>query len=310
MASREPRTDARGGTRASGDGGGASTVVFLHIPKTAGMTVRQIIERNYPRRERFLLPLPPAAMEAGAAGAGRAGVTPSPRAGFERLARLPADRRRGLRMVYGHTVFGVHEALPGPATYVTMLREPIARVLSTYHYLRRRPEHPLHGRAMAMSLLDYARSDLVHDKDNLQTRILAGAFEDPGPCTDQTLERARRNLDEHFAAVGLTERFDQTVLLWGHVLGWRKLHYVSRNVTRSGPREAPPAEAVEAVRDANRLDLALYGHVAGRFDADLARLPDLDERLARFRRRNRVFRRVYPAGVKPLLRRVKRAVAR
>src|SRR5438045_9763500 len=66
------------------------------------------------------------------------------RATAERLKRLPDGRRRRLRVVRGHLFYGIHEFLPQGATYITMLRDPVARLLSTYYFILRRPLHPLH----------------------------------------------------------------------------------------------------------------------------------------------------------------------
>ncbi len=44
----------------------------------------------------------------------------------ERFKTLSEERRRRLRVVRGHAVYGIHEFLPQGATYITMLREPVA----------------------------------------------------------------------------------------------------------------------------------------------------------------------------------------
>ena len=303
-----------GDTAASADRS-VPTCIFLHIPKTAGMTLRQIIERNYRRANRYLIPLPPAAFDQGprADGDGNPGdpsrPTPSPDTEIRKLARLPEERKRNLRIVYGHTVFGVHEVLPGPCAYVTMLREPVGRVLSTYYYLRRRKDLWVHDAAIRLSLDEYAQGPMVQESGNMQTRIVAGAFGSAGRCTEETLDHAKRNIEETFAAVGLTERFDESVLLWGKVLGWRKLHYVSKNVARPR-RDSPSPEAIRAIEDANAFDAELYRFAAARLDEQLQNHPSIEGELARFRRRNLLFGRLYPSDLKPFLRRMKRRVLR
>jgi hypothetical protein len=292
-----------------------TTVVFLHVPKTAGMTMRQIIERNYRSGARLHLAVPPGSLaggmgnEVGTPGRVRQISDPSPGTEIAKLAGLPEERKQRLRIIYGHTIFGVHQALPGPAAYVTMLREPMARVLSTYHFLRRRRSHWLHEQATKLSLEEFVRSWIAR-KDNLQTRIVSGELAGPDRCTEETLEHAKRNVDEHFAAVGLTERFDETVLLWGEVLGWRKLRYVPRNMSREGPRDPVPADVIRLIEELNELDRELYRFVKERFEKDLARYPSLEGKMARYRRQNALFQKVYPAQLKPFLRKMKRAVLR
>ncbi len=101
-------------------------LIFLHIPKTAGTTLNRIIEWQYSPLAIF---------------------TMDPyriRATAERLKRLPEGHRRRLRVVRGHLFYGIHEFPPQGATYITMLREPVARVLSACYFILRRPLHPLH----------------------------------------------------------------------------------------------------------------------------------------------------------------------
>ena len=67
------------------------TLIFLHIPKTAGTTLNRIIEWQYSPFEIFTI------------DPYRIRATP------ERLKRLPEERRRRLRVVRGHMLYGVHK---------------------------------------------------------------------------------------------------------------------------------------------------------------------------------------------------------
>ena len=42
-------------------------------------------------------------------------------------------------------VFGLHEILPQPATYITVLRDPIDRVMSAFYFMRSYILHPHNG---------------------------------------------------------------------------------------------------------------------------------------------------------------------
>ncbi len=84
--------------------------------------------------------------------------------------------------------------------------------------------------------------------------------------------------------MGVTERFDESVVLLGRTFGWRDVRYVSANVARSG---APPTEAeLDLVRRANQLDLELYEHACRLLDERIAAEPEFAEALERFRRAN------------------------
>src|SRR5437667_105406 len=67
--------------------------------------------------------------------------------------------------------------------------------------------------------------------DNDQTRQLAGKCGIPKARTsaEEMLRIAKRNLTEHFTVVGVTEKFDRSLLLMKRCLGWGRPFYVSDN---------------------------------------------------------------------------------
>jgi hypothetical protein len=232
-------------------------IVFLHIPKTAGTTLHRIIERQY-RPEELYSP----------------GLTKGHQVG--ELAKLSEERRAEIRMFRGHMGFGVDRHLPVPATYMTILREPIDRVVSYYYFIRRTPDHYLHD------FVEFGETDLktfVDSKahvmiDNAQTRVLSGVWHGPpfGGCTEEMLETAKSNLRDRFAVVGLTERFDETLLLMKRAFGWRNVFYTRQNVSSRRPsRKELAPETLQAIASTNQLDIALYRYAAGLFEEQVSR---------------------------------------
>jgi hypothetical protein len=168
-------------------------------------------------------------------------------------------------------VFGLHEWLPEPTTYVTVLRHPIARAVSEYQFLCQRPAHPLNPKVRELSLAEFLRSGLTRQLSNGQTRLLSGASDpgDPGvstwrPMTEADLERAIDHLERYFSVVGIQERFEETVLLMCRVLGWRRWRVRHRNATV--PMVEPTAQDRAQIESLNLLDLRLYEWARVRFD--------------------------------------------
>src|SRR5438128_9800911 len=110
-------------------------LIFLHIGKTAGSTLRTVIHRNYSSSDVSLIRSEP---EAG-----------SERPRRERTVRdfagLPEEVRARPRVFEGHIIFGIHEYVPHPSTYITILRDPVKLAVSQYNYVRRRQDHRLHA---------------------------------------------------------------------------------------------------------------------------------------------------------------------
>lgn len=265
--------------------------VFVHIPKSAGQTMTHILARQFAPERTYSAP-----------GVQRA---------LEDLRLMPPARAQSLDLLQGHLPFGVHELLGRPAVYFTILRRPLDRVISHYYYVRRRPDHYLyeHVAGQKMSLHDYVSSGLTHELDNGQTRMLYGMDGETLPAiTAAEGEQALRNLREHFRVVGLTEHFDESLLLLGARMGWKHLFYVRHNVTRERPAaEAISDETRRIIEERNAVDTELYNRAAELFRQELeAALPDLETRLRQFRRLNRFYAWYQHPALQRVLRRLRR----
>ncbi len=225
-------------------------LIFLHIPKTAGTTLNRIIEWQYNPLSIFTM------------DPYRIRATP------ERLKQLPEARRRRLRMVRGHFYYGIHEYLPQGATYITMLREPVARFLSAYYFLQRRPLHPMHRKVKSerIGVEDFIR--LTPQRQNLQCSLIAG-IKSNGKCEESTLEIAKENLVKSFSIVGLSERFEESLVLIAKTFDWQIPFYENRKVSKTRPKIE--SSAVEMIKEHNQLDLELYEFGKGLFEASLAK---------------------------------------
>ncbi len=85
------------------------------------------------------------------------------------------------------------------------------------------------------------------------------------------LETAKRNLEEHFAVVGLAERFEDSLALMQCVFGWLDVSNERKNVTpdRPGLSEVP-AETIDMIRRTNRYDVSLYEFASALFARRIA----------------------------------------
>jgi hypothetical protein len=266
---------------------GDRTVIFLHIGKTAGSTLRQILKRQYPPSDVMTV---------------RAQRRPREETLAE-FARLPEHERLRPRLIMGHTVFGLHESVPRPSTYITMLRNPVSLALSQYRYVLRTPTHRHHETALGMTLEQYVESGIALEMDNSQTRAIAGDLDTPyGACTDDMLERAKRHLDEHVSWVGLTERFDESILLLGQSFGWSDVRYVSVKVARRRAELAPEDRIL--LERQNRFDLELYEHARAIVERRITEVDGFAAEYEAFQRANARYRtwgrltHTWPAAVR------------
>jgi hypothetical protein len=138
------------------------TLLFLHIPKTAGTTLNSIIERQY---------APPQIYALGE----------EVQKSLDSYRRMPTAEKQQHRLVTGHMGFGLHEDVPGPSRYFTVLRQPLERCVSFYYFVQRLSNHYLHEHVydQSWSLAQFVESGVTIMMDNFQTRLLSGAWDKP-----------------------------------------------------------------------------------------------------------------------------------
>ncbi len=213
-------------------------LIFLHIPKTAGTTLRWFLESQYPGQSTLRC------YES-------KGCTP------EQLADMDQEQKRRVALLSCHLPYGAHEFFPQPSVYTTMLRRPLDRFLSAYFAFQQTP-----SLAAFPTFIDNAKRD---GRDNRQVRLLATA-PTGGDVNAEHLETAKRRLSR-FPAIGLTERFHQSLALMRKVLRLRSNVYVTRNVTRSRPGlDDIGIELQRAILSVNEFDGELYAHAEHLFD--------------------------------------------
>jgi hypothetical protein len=251
------------------------TLLFLHIQKTGGSSLRYILERQYPSSQILKLSI----------GAVR------------RIETLPERQRRAARLVLGHFDYGFHTYFRKPSTYVTMLRDPVERAISNYFRILENEKHAYHDRVLSetRSIIEYMESGIDPIVDNGMTQKLAGKTAPYGRVPSEYLAMAKSNLDTSFSVVGITEKFDESLLLLRQAFGWGNVCYVRRNVTGPAPPRQGISEAdLEAVRRHNILDAALYAYARKRLEAIVERQGDqFQASLARFRTINRLYAILY-----------------
>ena len=227
---------------------------FVHIPKTAGSTLRHILDAQYGKSNVILF------------------YNQRSQSLLDNLGPYVAARPH--RAMIGHFPYGLHERITGNSRYITFLRDPVALVASTYDEILK-----AHGREDYMRdvvenrlPLEEAIARYRYDFLNIQSTYLSQHFPDGDrPETAEDANAIKSLLGSGFDFVGLVERFDESVLMLGRILGWRPFLYRRQNV--SGPRAPMSAPLRAAIDGLTACDRALYDWAAARFDAVAAAQP-------------------------------------
>lgn len=207
--------------------------VFLHIPKTAGSALIEVMGLNYPRYALKHL------------------YTLEDQAQLSQLLQKPE-----LQVLYGHLFFEEQHLDPRQQYLFTFLRQPVERVISNFLYLKHSPEER-HAPYWQMTLPDFLKEKQANDN---QTRFLAGE-KDPQKFMQNRawyFEQARQHLRK-MAMVGVQDRFRDGLKVLAEDLRWRRLRYpVKGKGRKQSEAEQLKQEYQVEIAAVNRYDQALY----------------------------------------------------
>jgi hypothetical protein len=223
---------------------GAELCVFVHVPKTAGTSLRGEIAQ-------ILQPDVNIAVD----------YTDSARSFHDRmdeavdsfLAEAASSR---IRFASGHILARhaqrIRAAFP-KARFVTFLRDPVQRVISDYRY-QRSPRHPVHAEFIAQVPDLDAYLELRPERNKIAQHLVAPDVlvgGDALECVDYVMR--------NYAFVGVQEMYPisfRTLTTLAGTPSWPKLR---ENVNTDNDAERQvPLDLVERIRAANAIDVAIY----------------------------------------------------
>ena len=251
------------------------TPIIMHIEHTGGTTLQRIIERQYKAEETYLVYKP--------------ALNPTPV-----FMAKSEDERRRYKLVFGHLYYGIHRYVPGESRYLTILRHPVDRMISSYTYIARKETVPKHNLYKTNAITWAQHFDRRQDWMRQMNRIVGGddtVLENwlRKTLPDNALEIALNHLENDFAMVGLQDRYDESLLMMRHVLNWTKpIVYVRQNVTTKrvtlSDLKADDRALIEKMAE---FEMPLYEYAKKRFAAQIEAYPgDIERDLAQFRNDN------------------------
>ncbi|MFN9646132.1 MAG: sulfotransferase family 2 domain-containing protein [Cyanobacteriota bacterium] len=263
------------------------TIFFIHVPKCAGTSLSVVLSNMYSTEEVYHID------------------NSRYEHSSEEFRQLPAQEKDHYTLVDGHMYYGLCSSMPHKVSHVTMLRDPVKRLVSLYNYGLQTPGVGWRTRMLKEkpSFVDFIKGHYTNTADNGIARFLSGqnlSVAAYGHCGPDTAEQAIANLKNHFCAIGFLEEFDQSMVLFKHVLGWRKQPlYKHRNVT---PRfnwgdlkllkySQLTERDLGQIEDYVRWDKLVHQGAKEIYLDSLRQIPDFEEKLKQFKEENQAFQK-------------------
>jgi len=282
-------------------------LIFLHIPKAAGQTLRNILRREYLFTSLFnsiflknkiiFLPVDTPKFIS-------SGISKEP---IKHLESLNNKEKKNVKVLTGHFCYGVHKYFNKKAKYITILRNPIDRIISLYYYILRTKEHHLHDYLVdeKISLRDFVRNGITTEVDNVQTRLLAGMHSHDvgfGQVKKEMLEDAKRNLKTEFEVVGISEEFIRSFVLMREKLKWNTFLFLNRNVSpKQTIKDDISIETINLIKKSNKYDIELYEFGKSLFIQQQNTIKNFDKKVVHIEKLNSFFLNIIVPLIFPLI---------
>ncbi|MDV2582914.1 sulfotransferase family 2 domain-containing protein [Alkalibacillus haloalkaliphilus] len=168
-----------------------------------------------------------------------------------------------------------------PATYITNIRHPVDRVISTYYHIRRYERDPLHKPVNQMTLeefVSWVQDESIENKRykskrkleniryrtvNLATRYISGG--DP-----EDIKLAKRNLRKSFDYVGVMDYYMESLYVMQKMYGWDLSSFRKKNDNPGRPKvQEISQDLIHVIEMYNEHDIALHQYAKERFEKKL-----------------------------------------
>jgi uncharacterized protein YeeX (DUF496 family) len=231
-----------------------NTVIFNHIPKTAGLTLSAIIRKQYSKDREF----------------STLGWDGGRREAINYFKNISETKRNKFSLITGHSALELFNFVKSPIILI-MLRHPVDRVISLYSYVKRKSWHKFYNITNQYSLSECYENNIHHDWKELSNgqslsliSIINKINFDSNNCDIDNLEELKLFM-ERFCLVGLVEKFDESLILFRERLNWmNNIYYHKINVSREKPDLNPKIRQI--ILDYNKTDYELYNYTLQNFE--------------------------------------------
>lgn len=222
-------------------------IFFFHIMKTGGTTLTLMLDKQYAVSQ----------------------ICPARQ--WHQIERLSPDELRKYKVFRGHFNIENLHAMPEIPFSITLIRNPVERVVSEYYQwrygapvLKPNPYHAISQLAQSCSLIEFARREAESGFfiNNRQTYQLALPRSMPSPLVvltpDQVIEKAKENL-EKFSLVGTTNLISRVIQILCFHFGWMPpMQVPNLRLREEKAGDEISASVREELSELNRLDFLLY----------------------------------------------------
>ena len=175
----------------------SSVLLFMHIPKTAGTSLRKIIENQVLAKERLFI-----------------------YSAEDKLDFVNFKNKDKLKLIFGHFNYAdrLDTYLDRQYKFITFMRNPVEQVISNYYHLYntfiKNKNKPKQKSFVNRKFLESLEAFVTNTRvaNNLQTKYITGLTHNKQKLyPKKTLNLAKYHIDNYFDFVGVTENYNDSI---------------------------------------------------------------------------------------------------
>lgn len=236
-------------------------IIFLHIPRTSGRSIKLWLRDNYPKKKLI----------------------------WDDKDILSIDKKinKEVNIAFGHFWYGFHKLCQDNYKYVTIVRNPIERVISTYYVIKN--SSPKYDSVWkGLPLKEWVLKNFGFGVDNLQTRMLVARLAPkglknwwiPGVNTwltpyikldDRYYNDAIKHINKDFSFVGMYEKRDYSIRKIAKIMNVNEFDLLGNSrvsdVASKGRLilDDIDSEVIDILNNRECYDLKLYDYIRSNF---------------------------------------------
>lgn len=219
-------------------------ILFDHIPKCGGTSLKAYLSSQYPKWKIFLI---------------------IDQKSIESFKNMPKDKRLQYDLIQGHSANKLIDYVHPDTLKITMLRDPIDRIISHYYYVKRTKFHYLHKLVLDndISLEDYVNLDnnITGELRNYYTvRFSELSIQEVEDDPKYSIQLALNNIQLKYDIIGFLDNYDAFMrkLIKAASVN-NKYRTIKKNVTNDRPKRTEISEKARLnIREMNKLDIEFY----------------------------------------------------
>jgi len=175
---------------------------------------------------------------------------------------MALNEKSHYRIIKGINYFGLHQYFKNPSNvkYITLLRDPIERIINLYEGIYKNKNHSLHKTVSKskMTLKDFVSSSLTKELSNYQTSLISGISFDLDKCNFNIYNTAIVNIKDHFCHVGIQAHLRKSVEELTTFIGTPKGIKLELQKKVQPKKQEISNEVIDLIHERNIYDIILF----------------------------------------------------